>query len=60
MQQRPNLLYIHSDQHNPYVMGCAGDPVVETPHLDRLAADGVQCTQVYCPSPVCVASRMAM
>ena len=34
MQQRPNLLYIHSDQHNPYVMGCAGDPVVETPHLD--------------------------
>ena len=60
MQQRPNLLYIHSDQHNPYVMGCAGDPVVETPHLDRLADEGVQCTQVYCPSPVCVASRMAM
>ena len=59
-QSRPNLLYIHSDQHNPYVMGCAGDPVVETPHLDRLAAEGVQCTQVYCPSPVCVASRMAM
>ena len=59
-QSRPNLLYIHSDQHNPHVMGCAGDPVVETPHLDRLAADGVQCTQVYCPSPVCVASRMAM
>ena len=57
---RPNLLYIHSDQHNPYVMGCAGDPVVETPHLDRLAAEGVQCSQVYCPSPVCVASRMAM
>ena len=57
---RPNLLYIHSDQHNPYVMGCADDPVVETPHLDRLAAEGVQCTQVYCPSPVCVASRMAM
>ena len=58
--QRPNLLYIHSDQHNPYIMGCAGDGVVETPHLDRLAAEGVRCTQVYCPSPVCVASRMAM
>jgi choline-sulfatase len=58
--QRPNLLYIHSDQHNPYVMGCAGDRVVETPNLDRLAAEGVRCTQVYCPSPVCVASRMAM
>ncbi len=47
--QRPNLLYIHSDQHNPYVMGCAGDRVVETPNLDRLAAEGVRCTQVYCP-----------
>ena len=57
---RPNLLYIHSDQHNPLVMGCAGDPLVETPYLDQLAAQGVRCTNVYCPSPVCVPSRMAM
>ena len=25
--QRPNLLYIHSDQHNPAVTGCYGDPI---------------------------------
>ena len=37
---RPNLLYIHSDQHSPYVTGCYGDPTVETPHLDALAARG--------------------
>ena len=55
----PNLLYIHSDQHSPFVMGCAGDPVVETPHLDRLASEGVVLDACYCPSPLCVPSRMA-
>ena len=57
---RPNLLYIHSDQHNPAVIGCYGDPLVQTPNLDSLAAKGVLCTNVYCPSPVCVPSRMSM
>ena len=56
----PNLLYIHSDQHNPYVTGCYGDPLVETPNLDRLAAEGVVLENVYCPSPICVPSRMSM
>ena len=58
--QRPNLLYIHSDQHNPAVTGCYGDPLVQTPHLDRLAARGVVFDNVYCPSPICVPSRMSM
>ncbi|MBT7863603.1 MAG: sulfatase-like hydrolase/transferase [Gemmatimonadetes bacterium] len=56
---RPNLLYIHSDQHSPFVMGCGGDKIVSTPHLDRLAAEGVTLDACYCPSPVCVPSRMA-
>jgi choline-sulfatase len=60
MAERPNLLYIHSDQHSPAVLGCYGDPLVQTPHLDGLAAQGVLFDNVYCPSPVCVASRMAM
>ena len=59
-QQRPNLLYIHSDQHNPFVAGCYGDPLVHTPNLDRLAADGVVCESAYCPSPICVPSRMSV
>ncbi len=56
----PNLLYIHSDQHSPFVAGCYGDEAIETPHLDRLAARGVTLDNVYCPSPICVPSRMAM
>ncbi len=57
---RPNLLYIHSDQHSPYVAGCYGDPLVEPPHLDALAARGVVLDNTYCPSPICVPSRMSM
>jgi len=56
----PNLLYIHSDQHNPFVTGCYGDPLVETPHLDRLAASGATFDAAYCTSPICVPSRMSM
>ena len=58
--QQPNLLYIHTDQHNPYVTGCYGDPLIQTPNLDRLAASGVVFDNTYCPSPICVPSRMAM
>lgn len=59
-RQRPNLLYIHTDQHNPYVTGCYGDPLVQTPNLDRLAANGVVFENTYCNSPICVPSRMSM
>ena len=58
--QRPNLLYIHSDQHNPAVTGCYRDPLVQTPNLDRLAAAGVTFDNAYCPAPICVPSRMSM
>lgn len=60
MKPRPNLLYMLSDQHSPFVSGCYGDPLAQTPHLDRLAASGVVLDNVYCPSPLCVPSRMAM
>lgn len=56
---RPNLLYLHSDQHSPFVLGCAGDPLAQTPNLDALAARGVVLDAAYCPSPICVPSRMS-
>ncbi|HLH72605.1 MAG TPA: sulfatase-like hydrolase/transferase [Chloroflexota bacterium] len=54
---RPNLLYIHSDQHNPAVIGAYGNPIIRTPNLDQLAENGVLFENVYCPSPLCVPSR---
>jgi len=56
--RQPNFLVIMADQQSPHVMGCAGDRVVRTPHLDRLAAGGVRFAANYCGSPLCVPSRM--
>lgn len=58
--QRPNVLYIHTDQHSPDVLGSYGDQVISTPHLDRLAGSGARFGNAYCASPICVASRMSM
>ena len=59
-QKRPNILYIMSDQHTASVMGCANDPAADTPNLDRLAQSGTRFSRAYCPSPVCLPSRMSM
>ena len=56
---KPNILVLMSDQHHPHIMGCEGDPVVRTPHLDRLAARGTLFESCYCPAPLCVPSRMS-
>lgn len=58
--RRPNLLYLLSDQHTQKIAGCYGDALVRTPHIDRLAARGVTFDNTYCPSPICLPSRMSM
>jgi choline-sulfatase len=55
--RRPNLVFLCSDQHSGLVLGPNGHAVVKTPHLDRLAAMGVNFRNAYCGSPVCVPSR---
>ncbi|GAB5439147.1 sulfatase-like hydrolase/transferase [Falsiruegeria mediterranea] len=58
MTTRPmNTVVILSDEHNRDVLGCYGDPVALTPHLDQLAAQGTVFRTAYCNSPVCVPSR---
>jgi len=52
-----NLLFIMSDEHNPRIQGAAGNKIVHTPHLDRLAARGLRFTDAVCNSPICVPSR---
>lgn len=58
--RKKNLLFIFSDEHNRNVSGCYGHPLVQTPHLDALAARGTRFTSAYCNSPVCVPSRAAL
>ena len=56
---RPNILVLMSDQHSKRQLGCYGDSLVRTPNLDRLASEGMLFENAYCPSPVCVPSRMS-
>jgi len=57
---RPNLLFLFSDQHTQRIASCYGGLPDLTPNLDRLAAEGVTFDNAYCPSPLCVPSRMSM
>jgi arylsulfatase A-like enzyme len=56
--ERPNILWIISEDLGP-MLGCYGYPLVRTPNLDRLAAEGVRFTQAHTTGPVCSASRSA-
>jgi len=60
MSGRPNILYIMTDQHRADWLGCAGHPVVKTPNIDCLAAQGTRFTDFYVTSPVCMPNRGAI
>lgn len=57
--KKPNILVIMSDEHDPAVAGCYGDPIVQTPNLDKLAASGVIFDSCYTTSPLCVPARLS-
>ncbi|NED98879.1 sulfatase-like hydrolase/transferase [Phytoactinopolyspora halotolerans] len=59
-QDAPNIVVVLSDEHAAAASGCYGHPVVQTPNLDRLAAEGTLYENAYCPSPMCVPSRLSM
>ena len=59
-KQQPNILLIHVDQHRYDCLGVNGHPAAVTPHLDRLAADGVNFTHACCPSPICMPARTSL
>lgn len=60
MNERPNILLITSDQHRADTMGVYGHPVVQTPHLDQLAFEGVRFTAAFSDCPVCIPARTTM
>jgi len=57
---QPNILLIQADQHRYDCLGVHGHPLVRTPNLDRLAAQGVDFSHAFCPAPVCVPSRNSL
>lgn len=57
---KPNIILIIADDYGWKDVGCYGSDLYETPHLDRLAADGVRFTNAYSACPVCSPSRAAL
>ena len=58
--RRPNILLIQADDHRHQALGCMGDPVIQTPHLDALAERGVLFTRNVCQATYCIPSRISL
>ncbi|SVD33138.1 uncharacterized protein METZ01_LOCUS385992, partial [marine metagenome] len=58
-RSRPNILLIMTDEHAPMYSSTYGHPLVQTPQMDRLAAEGTTFDNAYCNSPLCLPSRMS-
>lgn len=56
-EQKPNVLFIWTDQQNFGVLSCEGNEYVKTPNLDRLAKEGVLLNNAFCTYPSCSPSR---
>ena len=59
MSGRPNLLLLMTDQQRGDALGCAGG-WARTPHIDRLAAQGVRFSRCVTTSPECVPTRASL
>ena len=57
---RPNILFIMTDDHAAHAISCYGSKVNETPNLDRLAKSGVRFTNAFVTNSICTPSRATL
>ena len=58
--RKPNIILIMADDLGYGELGCYGQRFIQTPNIDRLAAEGMRFTQFYCGAPVCAPSRCVL
>ena len=58
--EKPNLIIIFTDDQGYQDVGCFGSPNINTPNLDRMAAEGMKFTDFYVAASVCSPSRAAL
>ena len=56
-QKQPNFLFFMTDQHRADYLGCAGHPILKTPHIDAIAAQGTRFENFHVAMPVCMPNR---
>lgn len=57
---KPNILFILTDDQAPWAVGVAGHPHVKTPHMDQLFQSGATLTNAFTTTPVCSPSRAGL
>ena len=57
MADRPNILFIMTDDHASHAMSCYGSRINETPHMDRIANEGMRFDNCFCTNSICTPSR---
>ncbi len=55
--RRPNVILIMTDNHGAWTLGCYGNPDIRTPHIDRLAEEGIRFTRAFSSNAVCSPTR---
>ena len=58
--RKPNVVFVLADDMRWDMMGCAGNPIIQTPHLDSLAKDGVRFENAFVTTAICAASRASI
>jgi len=56
-QERPNIIFLMADDQRWDAMGCMGNPVINTPNMDRLASEGILFENAFLTTSICMASR---
>src|SRR5688500_19795626 len=54
---RPNIVFVITDDQRWDAMGCAGHPYLKTPNMDRIAREGAMFTNAFVTTPLCSPSR---
>lgn len=59
-KNKPNIIYIFTDQQSASMMSCAGNKWLKTPAMDYIAANGIRFTRAYTANPVCSPARVSL
>lgn len=58
--QKPNIIFILTDDQRWDALGFAGNMIIHTPHMDKLASSGIYFRNAFVTTPICAASRASL
>jgi arylsulfatase A-like enzyme len=59
-EKQPNIIFLLTDDQRADTMGCAGNPIIQTPNMDALANNGVRFTNAFVTTSICASSRASI